>query len=304
MHENERQIASDAGEHAAAPQAAAGFTGVDQTIGLRPAKPGGASGPSDWLLRTTGVRTTEATAASRQTMLEVRSDAEAQAISILAQAGGEFQGSEAFVVKALTILGALRLAAAQSGVDVATLLDPEAGYLVQVLSLARQAEGRGLMLLSALADLLASGGAHVRGLIHASVPPLPATDLASALENRKLGWTGYRDSSTALRPGGPCIGTVLEKNGQMIILFHAETALEAVLTSHPGLSSFRTAERSFWGDVWHDGLTPSFIPRQTNSRGAVISTVRLTLGSGTGRLRPTGVPIAVATILSRGAERP
>lgn len=304
MKENERHVANDAGEHAAAPQATAGFTGADQTIGLRPAKPGGASGSSDWLLRTTGIRTAEATAASRQTMLEVRNDAEAHAMSILAQAGGEFHGAEPFVVKALTILGSLRLAAAQSGVDVETLLDPESGYLVQVLSLARQAECRGLTLLSALADLLASGGAHVRGLIHTSVPPLPATDAASTLENHKLGWTGYRDSSTELRPGGPCIGTALEKNGQMIILFDAEMALEAVLPTTPGLDSFRTAGRSFWADVWQDGLTPSFIPRQTNSRGTVISTVRLTVGSGTGRLRPTGVPIAVATILSRGAERP
>jgi len=189
------------------------------------------------------------------------------------------------------------------------LLDLKTGVGREAAVLLHQAHAHlaetapGLMLVRALSSLLASGGAHVAGLPDPDVPPIPGTDDEAARANLGLGWTAATVPGTASRPNGPCIGTVLKKNGTWIIVFEVKDAMDAARDAYPQLVGERAGRATGWASIWDEELNAAGVARQKSGAGTPISTVRLTMGSGTTRLRPTGVPISVETILSPGVQR-
>lgn len=189
--------------------------------------------------------------------------------------------------------------------DLLDLLDLKKGAGREVIALFHQAHAHvaetapGMMLVRALSSLLASGGAHVAGATNPEVPPVPGTDDEAARVNLGLGWSDATSSGAASRPNGPRIGTVLEKDGEWIILFEVKDALAAVRASCPQLAGQRRVKATGWAAIWDEGLNAAGVPRQTTAGNAV----RLGLGSGYKRQRWYGVPVAAETILSPGAQR-
>ncbi|HEX9089635.1 MAG TPA: hypothetical protein VF867_19240 [Arthrobacter sp.] len=160
----------------------------------------------------------------------------------------------------------------------------------------------GTSMVRALSALLAAGGAHVINVDDPTVPPIEGTDDSGAMANHRLGWSAGSGSDGALKPNGPSIGTVIEKGGEKIILFDVETAFYKAQAAYPNLIQHGQGTGSAWASIWDEKLNPKSITRQLSGRKTPINTVRLTLGSGSTRLRPTGVPIPVNTILSGGAS--
>ncbi|QOD05917.1 hypothetical protein [Pseudarthrobacter sp. BIM B-2242] len=160
----------------------------------------------------------------------------------------------------------------------------------------------GTSLVRALSALLASGGAHVVNADDPSVAPIEGTDDSGAMANHRLGWSVGSGSDGKLKANGPSIGTVVTKNGEKIILFDVETAFSKAQTAYPTLIQHGQGTGSAWASIWDENLNPSSITRQVNSRGALVNTVRFSVGTGAGRMRPTGVPIPVDTILGGGVN--
>jgi hypothetical protein len=160
----------------------------------------------------------------------------------------------------------------------------------------------GISLVRALSALLASGGAHVISGQNPSKPPIQADGEDESMANHRLGWSIGNGSEGALKPNGPNIGTVVNKGGQAIILFHKETAFVKAQQAYPGLIQFGQRDTSAWASVWDEGLTPTIVTRRFD-KGRALNTVRLNTQSGAGVQRPRvdGVPIAVDLILAGGA---
>lgn len=160
----------------------------------------------------------------------------------------------------------------------------------------------GTSMVRALSALLAAGGAHVINVDDPTVPPIEGSDDSGAMANHRLGWAAGSGSDGALKPNGPSIGTVVTKNGEKIILFDVETAFGKAQMAYPNLIQHGQGTGSAWASIWDENLTPKGIKRQANTSGKPLNTVRLTLGTGSSRIRPTGVPISVEAILGGGVS--
>lgn len=193
--------------------------------------------------------------------------------------------------------------------DVRDLVDLRNGLGRQILSLVATLRTHhvesapGTMLVRAMAGLLSTGQAHV---VNARDPKvLPLTDAAGRADqaNSQLGWSMDRGVEGDWSPRGDCIGEVIDKDGQKIILFNVDEALAKARDAYPYLFQFHQGKKSPWAAIWHEGLNPESMSRQTNSRGDLVSTVRLSKGHGYFRDRPTGVPVPVDTLLAHSTVR-
>ncbi|MDQ0212537.1 hypothetical protein [Arthrobacter bambusae] len=162
-----------------------------------------------------------------------------------------------------------------------------------------QQSAPGTSLVRALAQLLASGEAHVISGDDPSRPPIEGTGESEALVNSRLGWAaGGHDG--ALRASGKNIGTVvtlMDKNRQphKVVLFAVDTAFNAAQKAHKDLVSFGHRPTVGWRAAWEEKLTPQFITRNGESGGKPKSTYR--------HNKISGVPIEVAVLLNDG-QRP
>ncbi|AUZ33644.1 hypothetical protein C3B78_03615 [Arthrobacter sp. PGP41] len=194
------------------------------------------------------------------------------------------------------------------GKELRDLFDLETGMGRDIITVVASAQAEntkaspGAALVRALSALLASGGAHVINAQNPSAPPLEGTEDSDALANHRLGWSAGPGADGKLSPNGPSIGTVVTKDGQKIIVFEVETAFAKAQAAYPALIQHGQGTGSAWASIWDEKLSPASITRPTNSRGAVSNTVRLTSGSGSSRVRPSGVPITVDTILVGGND--
>lgn len=162
-----------------------------------------------------------------------------------------------------------------------------------------QQSAPGISLVRALAQLLASGEAHVISGDDPSRPPIEGTGESEAMVNSRLGWAaGGHDG--ALRASGKNIGTVvtlMDKNRQphKVVLFAVDTAFNAAQNAHKDLVPFGQKPTVGWRAAWEEKLTPQFITRNGESGGKPKSTHR--------HNKISGVPIEVAVLLNDG-QRP
>lgn len=194
--------------------------------------------------------------------------------------------------------------------EVRDLVDLRNGLGRQILSLVATLRTHhvesapGMMLVRAMAGLLSTGQAHVVNARDPKVIPLTDTEGQADPANSQLGWSTDRGVKGDWSPKGDCIGEVIEKDGQKIILFKVDEALAKAQDAYPFLVPPRQGKKSPWAAIWSEGLNPESMSRQTNSRGDLVTTVRLSKGLGYARDRPTGVPVPVETVLSGGGARP
>lgn len=194
--------------------------------------------------------------------------------------------------------------------DARDLVDLHNGLGRQILSLVATLRTHhvesapGMMLIRAVAGLLSTGRAHVVNARDPKIVPLTDSEGHASPANSKLGWFTEDGAEGDWSPQGDCIGEVIEKEGQKIILFKVDEALAKAYDAYPYLVPPRHGKKSPWAAIWNEGLNPESMSRQTNSRGDLVTTVRLSKGLGYARDRPTGVPVPVETILSRGPARP
>lgn len=146
----------------------------------------------------------------------------------------------------------------------------------------------------AMSNLLMSGKAH---LVNAHIPALPPLidemGADRALDNMKLGWVINTSSEGGLKPGGTCIGVVVQtpKFGP-VVLFYPEVAFHAAQDAYPEIIQHGQQAQIAWSSVWDERLTPAGVTRRKSNHGSPINTWR---NQGL-----TGVPVAVDTILRGG----
>lgn len=262
-------------------------------------------------IRRTAITTPGGWAAFFARLEEMRTDVQASTEAIMKTMGtstGSLERTSSLAADVLLTFEILRLFADELDMDddFKDLFRLEDGLGRDIISLVSSAHADnmksspGTSLVRALSALLASGGAHVINVDDPTVPPIEGTDDSGAMANHRLGWSAGSGSDGKLKPNGPSIGTVVTKNGQKIILFDVETAFAKAQAAYPNLIQHGQGTGSAWASIWDENLNPESVTRQTNSRGALVNTVRLTVGSGATRVRPTGVPILADTILGGG----
>lgn len=241
---------------------------------------------------------------------EIRMDVQSATEAIMKEMGtssGSLERTASLAADVLLTFSVLEMFADELGMDddFKVLFDLEEGMGKDIISLVSSAHADnmksspGTSLVRALSALLASGGAHVINVDDPSVPPVLGTEDSGAMANHRLGWSAGSDGS--LKANGPSIGTVVTKDGEQIILFEVETAFAKAQAAFPNLIQHGQGTGSAWASIWDEKLNPDSVKRQKKTNGTWMNTVRLTLGSGTNRLRPTGVPVLVSTILSGGS---
>jgi hypothetical protein len=262
-------------------------------------------------IRRTAISTPGGWAAFFARLEEMRTDVQASTEAIMKKMGtstGSLERTSSLAADVLLTFEILRLFADELDMDddFKDLFRLEDGLGRDIISLVSSAHAEnmksspGTSLVRALSALLASGGAHVINVDDPTVPPIEGTDDSGAMANHRLGWSAGSGSDGKLKPNGPSIGTVVTKNGQKVILFDVETAFAKAQAAYPNLIQHGQGTGSAWASIWDENLNPDTITRQTNSRGSLVNTVRLTVGSGATRVRPTGVPILADTILGGG----
>lgn len=263
-------------------------------------------------IRRTAINTPGGWAAFFARLEELRTGVQSSTEAIMKKMGtsaGSLERTSSLAADVLLTFEILRLFADELDMDddFKDLFRLEDGLGRDIISLVSSAHADnmksspGTSLVRALSALLASGGAHVINVDDPTVPPIEGTDDSGAMANHRLGWSAGSGSDGKLKPNGPSIGTVVTKNGQKIILFDVETAFAKAQTAYPNLIQHGQGTGSAWASIWDEKLNPEGIKRQSNSNtGKPLNTVRLTVGSGSTRVRPTGVPIPADTILGGG----
>lgn len=178
------------------------------------------------------------------------------------------------------------------------MTEPLAMALIKLVTNAHsdnQKAAPGASLVTALAALLASGGAHVISGDDPTRPPAGGSDDSETLANHSLGWT-VAGNDGSLRPSGQTIGTVVSHpNGKKIVMFYPETAFTKAQEAFPHLIPHGQGSTAAWASIWDEGLAPAFIKRPTRKNGTYTNTTRLRAGAS--GIRISGVPIEVDLLL-------